>query len=89
MDKFKLFHLHANDMKLANLAGLADETLFVVEPQVSLLGDVGTKSVAKLRTDNTVMKTELDKPRSSLLTGPIRQANDVCDATTDDIKRTV
>jgi hypothetical protein len=53
MDKFKLFHLRTNELKLANLAGLADETLFVVEPQVSLLGDVGTKSVARLRAVNT------------------------------------
>jgi hypothetical protein len=89
MNRFDLFHLQANKLKLANLAGLADETLFVVEPQVSLLGDTGTKLVAKLHTDNAAMKTELDKPRSSLLTGPIRQANDVCDATTDDIKRSI
>jgi hypothetical protein len=89
MDRFKLFHLHASDLKLANLAGLSDETLFVVEPQASILGDVGIKSVAKLRTDNTVMKTELDKPRRSLFTGPIKQANDVCDATLDDVKRSI
>ena len=89
MDKFKFFHLYANRLKLANLAGLADETLYVVEPQASLLGDAGTKLVAKLRSDNTTMKAELDKPRSSLLTGQIKQANDVCDATIDDIKRSI
>ncbi|MDR1459375.1 MAG: DUF6261 family protein [Bacteroidales bacterium] len=89
MNRFELFHLQANKLKLANLAGLSDETLLVVEPQASLLGDTGTKLVAKLRTDNTTMKTEMDKPRSSLLTGPIRQANDVCDATIDDIKRSI
>jgi hypothetical protein len=76
-------------LKLANLAGLADETLFVVEPQASLLGDTGTKLVTKLRTDSAVMKTEMDKPRSSLLTGQIKQANAVCDATLDDIKRSI
>jgi hypothetical protein len=89
MDKFKLFHLHASNLKLANLAGLADETLSVVEPQVSLLGDTGIRLVAKLRTDNAAMKTELDKPRSSILTGPIKQANNVCDATLDDVKRSI
>jgi hypothetical protein len=89
MDKFKLFHLHANDMKLANLAGLADETLSVVDPQVSLLGDIGLKLVTKLYVDNSVMRTELDKSRSSLLTAPIKKANDICDATIDDIKRSI
>jgi hypothetical protein len=89
MSKFKLFHLHAKKLKLANLAGLADETLFVVESQASLLGDTGIRLVAKLRTDATAMKTELDKPRSSLLTTPIKQANNVCDATLDDIKRSI
>jgi hypothetical protein len=89
MSKLKLFHLHASNLKLANLAGLSDETLFVVEPQVSLLGDVGIRLTAKLRADNTVMKTEIDKPRSSLLTAPIRQADDVFAATTDDIKRSI
>jgi hypothetical protein len=89
MKKFKLFHLRTNELKLTNLAGLTDETLSVVEPQASLLGDTGTKLVAKLRADNTLMKTEMDKPRRSLLTGQIKQANDVCDATLDDIKRSI
>ncbi|MDR1114905.1 MAG: DUF6261 family protein [Tannerella sp.] len=89
MDKFKLFHLRANKLKLANIAGLVDETLFVVEPQVSLLGDMGVKRVAKLRADNKTMKTEMEQPHSSLLTGPVKQANDVCDATLDDIKRSI
>lgn len=89
MVKFKFFHLQANKLKLANLAGLADETLYVTEPQASLLGDTGTKLVAKLRTDNTAMKAELDKPRSSLLTAQIKQANDICDATLEDIKRSI
>lgn len=89
MPKFKFFHLQAYGLRLANLAGLADETLYVVEPQASLLGDTGTKLVAKLRTDNTAMKTELDRPRSSLFTERIKQANDICDATVDDIKRSI
>jgi hypothetical protein len=89
MEKFKLFHLRTNELKLASLAGLADETLFVVEPQASLLGDTGVRMVAKLRADNTVMKTEMDKPRKSLFTVRIKQANDICDATIDDIKRSI
>jgi hypothetical protein len=89
MNKFELFHLRAGSLKLANLAGLADETLFIVEPQASLLGDTEMKKVAKLRTDNTAMKTEMDRPHSSLLTGPIKQANNVCDATLNDIKRSI
>jgi hypothetical protein len=89
MDKFNFFHLRAGNMKLANLAGLVDETLFIVEPQASLLGDTGVKTVAKLRADNTTMKTDMDRPHSSLLTGPIKDANDACDATLDDIKRTI
>ncbi|MDR1170150.1 MAG: DUF6261 family protein [Prevotellaceae bacterium] len=89
MSKFELFHLRAGDLKLANLAGLVDETLLVVEPQASLLGDTGIKKIAKLRADNTVMKTEMDRSHSSLFTGPIKQANDVCDATIEDIKRSV
>jgi hypothetical protein len=76
-------------MKLGNIAGLVDETLFIVEPQASLLGDTGMKKVARLRADNTAMKTEMDRPHSSLLTGPIRQANGVCDVTLDDIKRSI
>jgi hypothetical protein len=76
-------------LKLANVAGLVDETLLIVEPKVSLLGDIGTKKVAKLRTDNTAMKTEMERPHSSMLTGPIKQADDVCDATLEDIKRSI
>jgi hypothetical protein len=92
MNKFELFHLRAGSLKLANLAGLAglaDETLLIVEPQASLLGDTGVKTVAKLRADKTTMKTEMDRPHSSLLTGPINEANEACDATLDDIKRTI
>ena len=89
MDKLKFSHLQANNLKLANLAGLADETLFVVEPQASLLGDTGIKLVSKLRIDANTMKTEIDRPRSSLLTGQIKQANDACDTTLDDIKRSI
>jgi hypothetical protein len=47
------------------------------------------KRVAKLRADNKTMKTEMDQPHSSLLTGPIKQATDLCDATLDDIKRSI
>jgi hypothetical protein len=72
MNKLELFHLRAGKLKLADIAGLADETLFVVEPQASLLGDTGVKKIAKLRADNTAMKTEIDRPHSSLLTGPIK-----------------
>jgi hypothetical protein len=89
MNKFKLFHLQANKLKLANLAGLSDETLSVIEPKKSLLGETGEKIVDKLRADSTAMKTEMDKPRSSLLTAQIKKANDICDATIDDIKRSV
>jgi hypothetical protein len=89
MNKLELFHLRAGRLKLANIAGLADETLLIVEPQASLLGDTGMKKIAKLRTDNTAMKTEMDRPHSSLLTGPIKQADDACDATLDDIKRSI
>lgn len=89
MTKFKFHHLHVNHLKLADLAGLVDKTLMVVEPQVSLLGDTGTKWTVKLRTDQTDMKSDMDKPRSSLLTGEIKQANAICDATLEDIKRSV
>jgi hypothetical protein len=89
MNELELFHLRAGDMKLVNIAGIAEETLLIVEPQASLLGDTGVKKIAKLRADNTAMKTEMDRPHSSLLTGPIKQADDVCDATLEDIKRSV
>jgi hypothetical protein len=89
MNKFELFHLRAGRLKLANIAGLADETLLIVEPQTSLLGDTGMKKVARLRTDNTAMKTEMDRPHSSLLTGSIKQADGVCDATLNDLKRSI
>jgi hypothetical protein len=89
MNKFELFHLKASGLKLANIAGLVDETLLIVEPKVSLLGDTGIKKVAKLRTDNTAMKTEMERPHSSMLTGPIKQADDLCDATLDDLKRSI
>jgi hypothetical protein len=89
MNKFELFHLRTSKLKLANIAGLVDETLFVVEPQVSLLGDTGMKKVVKLRADTTAMKTEMDRPHSSLLTNQIKKANNVCDATLYDIKRSI
>jgi hypothetical protein len=89
MYKFKFFHLQVNSLKLTNIAGLADETLFIIEPQISFFGDIGMKLAAKLRADATAMKTELDKPRSSLLTSQIKQANDVFDTTLDDIKRSI
>jgi hypothetical protein len=89
MNRLKFFRLHANSLNLANLAGLVDETLFVVEPHASSFGEVGMRLVSKLRTDNNIMKSEIDRPRNSLLTSSIRQANEACDATLYDVKRSI
>ncbi|MDR1408570.1 MAG: DUF6261 family protein [Tannerella sp.] len=89
MSKLIFFHLNASRLSLSNLAGLTSESLFVIEPQAQLLGDAGSRLVVKLRADFNAMKDNMDKPLSSLLTPPIRQANAVSDVTIKDIKRSV
>ena len=89
MSTFKFYPVYAAKLTLANLSGLCDETQAFAASKAPLLGELGMILVSKLQTDLKTMKSEMDKPRSSLLTPPIRQANDACDATLNDIKRSV
>jgi hypothetical protein len=89
MGTLKFSHLDAFNLKLGNLAGLTDETLHEVEPQLPQLGTVETDTYNKLLTDLTTMKKEMDRSPGSLLTPPIREANRKCDATLNEIKRMV
>jgi hypothetical protein len=76
-------------MKLSNLSGLVDETLHEIAPQVKELGAVGEETYAKLEVDLAAMNAVIDRARGSALTAPIREANDRCDATLNEIKRMV
>ncbi|MDR0758364.1 MAG: DUF6261 family protein [Tannerella sp.] len=89
METLKFSHLNASSLKLSYLSGLAGETLQQVEPSVKQLGAVGEDTYAKLNTDLSAMDAVIDRARSSALTAPIREANDKCDATLNEIKRTV
>jgi hypothetical protein len=74
-------------LKIGHVAGLVDESLHAVNPTVVDLGENGTKIVNKLTDDLAIMKTDMDKPRSSPLTKPIMKVNLMCDKIFGDIKR--
>jgi len=72
---------------LNRVAGLVGETLEAALPVASQLGEVGVKTVTRLNSNFIEMKSEMDKSRRSPLTESVKKANDECDATLNDIKR--
>jgi hypothetical protein len=72
---------------LNRVAGLVGETLEAALPVALHLGDVGAKTVTRLNSNFSEMKSEVDKSRRSPLTEAVKKANDECDATLNDIKR--
>ncbi|MDR3269245.1 MAG: DUF6261 family protein, partial [Tannerella sp.] len=89
MKKLKFISLVTGKFKLENLAGIVVETLHEVAAVILLLGENGVRIVNRLTADVTTMMTEMDRSQRSPLTEPIREANKMCDATINDIKRTV
>jgi hypothetical protein len=84
----KFSSLRTSNLKVANLAGLTNETLDIVTPLAGLLGDICVKTIARLSLNLAEMKSEMDKNHRHPLTEPIRKANDDCDASLNEIKRT-
>jgi hypothetical protein len=87
MDILKFSALSVTRLKINSVAGLVDQSLLIVTPAVSLLGDTGKKVVDKLTIDVAIMKREMGKPRSSMLTKPIADENLACDNLFAEIKR--
>jgi hypothetical protein len=88
MATLKFSHLQVNGLTLSNLAGLTDETLNLVTPVASTLGDAISQTAQKLTDDILEMKTDMDKQRKSIYTPLIKNENDFCDANLEEIKRT-
>jgi len=74
-------------LKLDHIAGIVGETLEATTSVASQLGDVGVKIVTRLNANFIEMKSEMERSRRSPLTEPIKKANDECDATLNEIKR--
>jgi hypothetical protein len=90
MNKFRFSPLYAYRLKHGNLAGIVDETLVFVTPDIAaLLGDVGVKTIAKLRTDVATMKSAMNRSHSSLISTQISAANEAYDDIFRDIKRNI
>jgi hypothetical protein len=75
-------------LRLSNLAGLSGETLDLVNPLAGQLGETCVKTASRLSVNLATMKSEMDKNPRSPLTEPIRKANNDCDASLNEIKRT-
>jgi hypothetical protein len=84
----KFISLHVTNLSISNLVGLTGETLDLVNPLAGLFGEPCVKIVARLSLNLVEMKSEMDKNHRSPLTELIRKANDDCDTSINEIKRT-
>ncbi|MDR3261829.1 MAG: DUF6261 family protein [Tannerella sp.] len=89
MRKLKFYPLNAARFTLDNLAGIVSESLNEIVAVILLLGENGARIVNKLMNDLATMMSEMDHSHRSPLTEPIKEINKACDATINDIKRTV
>jgi hypothetical protein len=88
MDKLKFSSVTVGKFRLSNLAGIVGETLDLINPLAGLLGDMCVKTTVRLSLNLAKMKSEMDKNHRNPLTEPIRKANNECDVTFNEIKRT-
>jgi hypothetical protein len=89
MNTFSFSPLYLANLKLGYVAGIVDETLFVMTPDiVSLLGDAGVKVTAFLQKDVVSLKAAMNKP-SSVLSPQISAANEASDSTFKEVKRMI
>jgi hypothetical protein len=88
MDKKKFSVVNVARLSISNLVGLVGETLDLVTPLAGLLGETCVKIAARLALNLAEMKSEMDKNHRSPLTELIRKANNDCDASLNEIKRT-
>jgi hypothetical protein len=84
----KFSSLHVTNLRVSNLVGLTGETLDLVTPLAGLFGDTCVKTIARLSLNLVEMKSEMDKNHRNPFTELIRKANDDCDASFNEIKRT-